>query len=212
MNTDDLIKAIVADGAHRPFSIPARLTGALAIGGIAAGALFLASLGVRPDIADALRTWPFAAKIAILLVSFAAALWATARLTRPDADQRKVLAALLVPAVALLSAVGWELVTSSADTWWSRAIGTNARLCLTAVGLLAIAPLVSLLALMRTGAPRSPAIAGAAAGLLAGSLAAVLYALHCFDDSPLFVALWYAPAIAVVMLAGALAGSRALRW
>jgi hypothetical protein len=65
---------------------------------------------------------------------------------------------------------------------------------------------------MRAGAPRSPGIAGAAAGLLAGSLAATLYALHCFDDSPLFVAFWYVPAIALVMLGGAAAGSRALRW
>jgi hypothetical protein len=71
---------------------------------------------------------------------------------------------------------------------------------------------VALLVALRAGAPQSPAMAGAVAGLLAGSLAALLYAIHCFDDSPLFVARWYLPAIAVVVLAGAAAGARALRW
>jgi hypothetical protein len=212
MKTDHLIEAIVADGADRPLSMPARLAIALAIGGLGAGALFLASLGVRPDVADVLQTWRFDAKLAIVLLSVAAALWVTAQLTRPEIDLRKVLAALLLPVAALASAVGWELSASPADNWAVRAIGTNSGLCLTAITLLAVAPLVTLLVALRAGAPRSPAAAGAAAGLLAGSLAALLYALHCYDDSPLFVALWYVPAIALVMLAGAAAGARALRW
>jgi hypothetical protein len=212
MRTDDLIEAIAADGAARPLSIAARITLALAIGGLLTGALFVAGLGVRPDFGSALQTWRFTAKVAIVLAFLAVALWATAQLARPQADGRKVLAALLLPVAMLGSAVAWELVVSPADTWAARAIGTNSRLCLTAITLLSIAPLVALLLALRAGAPRSPAMAGAVAGLLAGSLAALLYAIHCFDDSPLFVALWYAPAVALVMLAGAVAGSRALRW
>jgi hypothetical protein len=71
---------------------------------------------------------------------------------------------------------------------------------------------VALLFALRAGAPRSAASAGAAAGLLAGGLAAALYATHCPDDSPLFVALWYIPAIALVASVGAACGSRLLRW
>ena len=212
MTTEHLIKAIAADGAARPSSVSVRLAVALAIGGGVAGALFVVGLGVRPDIAIAIQTWRFVTKVAIVLVSLVAALWVAMQLTRPEADRRRVLAALLLPALMLVAAVAWELAASGADTWRVRAIGTNSRLCLTAITLLSIAPLVSLLVALRAGAPRSPAIAGAAAGLVAGSLAAVLYALHCFDNSPLFVALWYAPPIALVMLAGAAAGSRALRW
>jgi hypothetical protein len=91
-------------------------------------------------------------------------------------------------------------------------MGSNSRLCLASITLLSVAPLVALLVALRAGAPRSPAMAGAAAGLLAGGLGAVLYAIHCPDDSPLFVALWYVPAVALVVLAGAAAGSRVLRW
>jgi hypothetical protein len=55
-------------------------------------------------------------------------------------------------------------------------------------------------------------VSGAVAGLLAGGLAATLYATHCPDDSPLFVAIWYSLAIALVVLAGAVVGRRVLRW
>jgi len=47
---------------------------------------------------------------------------------------------------------------------------------------------------------------------MVGAFAAGLYATHCPDDSPLFVATWYVLAILVVMAVGAIAGSQFLRW
>jgi hypothetical protein len=47
---------------------------------------------------------------------------------------------------------------------------------------------------------------------VAAGLAATLYASHCADDSPLFVATWYSLAIALVVAAGAWLGPRVLRW
>ena len=55
-------------------------------------------------------------------------------------------------------------------------------------------------------------LAGAAAGLLAAGIGATLYATHCQSDSPLFVAVWYVIATAIVTAAGAILGSRLLRW
>ncbi|RTL73692.1 MAG: DUF1109 family protein, partial [Bradyrhizobiaceae bacterium] len=43
-------------------------------------------------------------------------------------------------------------------------------------------------------------------------LGATLYASHCADDSPLFVATWYTLAAAFVTLIGAMAGRRVLRF
>jgi len=43
-------------------------------------------------------------------------------------------------------------------------------------------------------------------------LAATLYAAHCPDDSPLFVATWYSTATALVTALGALLGSKVLRF
>jgi hypothetical protein len=65
---------------------------------------------------------------------------------------------------------------------------------------------------LRHGAPSRPAVAGALAGLSSAGLAATLYAAHCTDDSPLFVATWYTTAAALVAAIGALAGSRVLRF
>jgi hypothetical protein len=65
---------------------------------------------------------------------------------------------------------------------------------------------------LRHGAPARPALAGALAGLLSAGLAATLYAAHCNDDSPLFVATWYTLATALVTAIGALLGARLLRF
>jgi hypothetical protein len=179
---------------QKPFYVAARIALALAIGGLVASALFVAALGVRANIASALETWRFAAKGAIVLVCLASAMWVSARLSGPDAEPRAMLLALAPLISMLASAVALELVWSPADTWASRAIGSNALLCLTSIPALSLAPFILLLVALRAGAPRSPPMAGAAAELLAGALAAALYGLHCFDDSPLFVALWYTPA------------------
>jgi hypothetical protein len=50
------------------------------------------------------------------------------------------------------------------------------------------------------------------AGLVAGSLTATAYALHCPDDSLPFIAVWYGGAIAVCALLGAKLGPWLLRW
>jgi hypothetical protein len=80
------------------------------------------------------------------------------------------------------------------------------------VPALSIAPLLALLYSIRQGAPESPGLAGAVAGLSAGGIAAAIYAWHCPDDSPLFVATWYTIAIVMVTVIGFLLGRRLLRW
>ena len=65
---------------------------------------------------------------------------------------------------------------------------------------------------LRHGAPTRPALAGAIAGLISAGLAATLYASHCTDDSPLFVATWYPIATAAVTATGALVGAKVLRF
>jgi hypothetical protein len=78
--------------------------------------------------------------------------------------------------------------------------------------LLALPLVAGALIGLRHGAPARPGIAGAIAGLLSAGLAATLYASHCTDDSPLFVAAWYTMATALVTAVGALAGAKLLRY
>jgi hypothetical protein len=91
----------------------------------------------------------------------------------------------------------------------TRLVGSNSRVCLTAIPLMSLPLLAAALIGLRHGAPTRPALAGAIAGLLSAGLAATLYASHCTDDSPLFVATWYTLATALVTAIGALAGSGA---
>jgi hypothetical protein len=212
MNTDDLIRIMAAEAPMRGPSLAGRLSLALMISGAVAATLLVLGIGVRPDIASALQTWRFDAKLAVTILCFGLALWACLQLTRPETGVRDVLPLLAVAAAVLAILVAYELMSMPRDDWLPRAIGSNSRLCLASIPILALAPLVAVLAVLRAGAPSSPAAAGAVAGLLAGALGATLYATHCVDDSPLFVALWYVPAVALVVLAGALAGHRLLRW
>ena len=212
MKTDDLIRTLAEDGATRRPSLARRLTVALLAGGSVAIVLFALLLGVRPDIGSALHTWRFVLKVAVALLAYALALWACARLTSPQVGVRDTLVGLVAAPVLLAAAVGYELLTVSPDDWYARAIGSNSRVCLVAIPLLSLAPLAGALAALRVGAPQSPGTAGAVTGLMAGTLAATLYAVHCPDDLPLFVALWYSLAVAIVALLGAIAGRRVLQW
>lgn len=94
----------------------------------------------------------------------------------------------------------------------TRLIGKNSMACMTAIPAMSLPLLVGALYGLRQGAPARPAVAGAVAGLLSAGLAATVYASHCTDDSPLFVATWYTLATAIVASVGALMGKRALRY
>jgi hypothetical protein len=104
------------------------------------------------------------------------------------------------------------LLTVAPSDWVVRLIGSNAVNCMTLIPLLASGPLVLFIAALRSGAPADPGRSGAMAGLAASSLAAVFYAMNCFDDSPLFVITWYPLAMLAVVSAGYFAGIRYLRW
>ena len=73
----------------------------------------------------------------------------------------------------------------------TRLIGSNSKLCLIAISVLSLPLLAAALIGLRHGASTRPAVTGAIAGMLSAALAATLYASHCTDDLPLFVATWY---------------------
>jgi hypothetical protein len=212
MRTDDLIHALVADNRANEMSIERRLAIAVMIGFALSAALFLTTLGPRPDIAAALTTPRFVLKIVETLLFAATAALLLTRLARPGAETRGPALAMLAAPSLLAAAIIVELVLVNPVEWSMKLVGTNSLICLAAVPLLSLPLLAAALYAVAAGAPTRRALAGAAVGLLAGGLAAALYATHCPDDSPLFVATWYSVAIAVVSLVGAGAGHYLLRW
>ncbi|BBK43868.1 hypothetical protein STVA_38880 [Allostella vacuolata] len=209
MRTEDLIRALAADRPRAVPPLPRLLAAALLAGLVVAVAGFLVELGVRADIREAAGTIRFLVKPATMLLLAASALATLPALARPGGRAGP---GLLLAPLALAAAVAVELAVTPSGAWGGRLVGSNALVCLVAVPLLALPLLLALLGALRQGAPERPGRLGALAGTLAGALAAALYAIHCPDDSPLFVAAWYSLAIAVTTLAGAAAGRRLLRW
>lgn len=84
--------------------------------------------------------------------------------------------------------------------------------CLISIPIIAVLPFAVIMWAVRMAAPTNLARTGALAGLVAGGISAIAYALHCTDDSLPFVALWYGGTIVLCTIAGALLGPRLLRW
>jgi hypothetical protein len=211
VKTDELVDLLAKDSPP-PWPFRSILAGAFGSGIVIAAIVFFAGIGFRPDILEALGSSRFPFKFVVTVSLALTAIGAALALGRPDA--RFALRGLMMAtAPALLGvAVVLELLAVPQSQWLPRLIGVNARLCLTLILLLAIGPLACLLAALRQGAPSSPGLTGAVAGMAASGIAATFYAAHCTDDSPLFVMTWYLIATLIVTSAGYLIGRRLLRW
>ena len=211
MKTDDLIRALGADSRRPAMTLAAALAAALALAIIVAAIVFAATIGPRPDIAAAAATARFLFKFVVTTVLAATAFIVLTALSRPGPAPRSVLWLAAAP-LLLAAAVTLELAVVPETDWGRRLVGSNSLACLAMIPLIGIGPLALFVAALRHGAPAYPSLAGAVAGLAAGGLAATLYAAHCTDDSPLFVATWYMLAIAALAAIGALAGHAFARW
>ena len=212
MDTDRLIRTLAADNAHRTLPVGSWLTIALLVAAPFSVAMFSMGLGMRADVMTAMRNPFFDLKFLVTLALALPAIAIALHLSRPEASLRGWGWLLLIPLGLLGVGVAGEMMMPQRLPMMTRLVGSNSRVCLTAIPLLSLPLLVAALIGLRHGAPTRPALAGAFAGLLSAGLAATLYASHCIDDSPLFVATWYTLATLLVTAIGALLGSRVLRF
>jgi len=212
VKTDDLINSLVADQRRAPARTGKILAILLPLSLIISVAVFLIELHMRDDFLTALGSWRYLFKFLsggsiglfglILLLEMA----------RPEQSPRRVLRWLPLALAPLLISVAMEFMMLPADQWAASAMGFYPLYCLTLVPLISLAPLVAALTAMRRGAPQSPLTAGAVAGFAAGGIGAFIYSIHCDNDSPFYVAIWYLGAILIVTLLGAVLGRSVLRW
>ena len=210
MKTDNLIELLVKDLV--PWRFRSILAWAVAGGIIIAAILFFAAIGFRPDISEAVNSSRFLFKFVVTVSLAVTAIWVMLSVGRPGGSlSHRGLALAIAPALLACAAMV-ELLVLPESQWIPHLVGGNARLCLTFIPLLSIGPLACLLAALREGAPSSPGLAGAVAGLAASGIAATFYAANCTDDSALFVMTWYPIATLIVTTAGYLIGRMLLRW
>jgi len=212
MDTDRLIRTLAADNAHRGPSVGTLLAIALLVAAPFSVAMFSFELGMRHDVMTAMRNPFFDLKFLVTLGLAGPAIAIALHLSRPEASLRGWTWLLLIPLGLLGIGIAGEMMMPQRLPMMTRLMGSNSRVCLTAIPLLSLPLLAAALIGLRHGAPSRPALAGAVAGLLSAGLAATLYASHCTDDSPLFVATWYTLATALVAAIGALLGSKLLRF
>ena len=202
---------MAADTARAP-QVGALLAAALPPAVLVSGLGFLLLLGVRPDLGEALTQLRVMVKQGYPVLLAVAAAGAALRLARPGMRVGRWWLGLAAVPALLAAAILVELAVLPAGDRGRMFFGHSIGICLPAITLMAAPILVASLWALRQGASVHPALSGAVAGLLSGGAATALYAFHCTEDSPLFYAVWYVLPILAMTGAGAVAGSRILRW
>jgi hypothetical protein len=177
VKTNDLISLLAEDAPVR-MRLGRAMTIALAAGIVISAMLLLLTIGMRPDMEQAIRTARVFFKVSMTLVLAAAASSLVFRIGRPGAPLGARSLSLIVPLVLLIGAVAAEMATTPPGSWSTRMIGRYAPFCVFFIPVLSLAPLAGFMIVLRNGAPASPGIAGAVAGLAAGSIAAAINAWH----------------------------------
>jgi hypothetical protein len=188
------------------------LAAALAVGGVAAFCLMLATVGVRPDIAGGAQVGFLIVKLLFTLSLIGMGAVLLIRSMHPGGDARKAIAFILVPFAAILLAGLIALGFGSPAAWGRMVLGSGWAACLACIPFFALIPFAVLIWALRRAAPTNLKRAGAIAGVVAGALGAAVYAFHCPDDSVPFIAIWYGAPIALFAFIGAKLGPRLLRW
>lgn len=213
MKTDELVTLLAKDaGPVAPKATARRFTKALGWGVLGTSLAMVMSMGVRPDIAEAVTLPMFWMKLAFPSLVAIAAYHAATRLARPGMRLELIpgTLAMLVTAVWLLAIV--TLLNAAPAERFDIIFGRTWRSCLVSIPLLSIPVFGAAMWAMKGLAPTRLALAGASAGLLAGAVSAAVYSLHCPEMEAPFLALWYVLGMLVPAIAGAVIGPRLLRW
>ncbi|MEJ1165138.1 DUF1109 domain-containing protein [Variovorax sp. CCNWLW186] len=213
MKTDDLVAMLATGAAPAPRRAAGRRLALAVLAGVPLSfAILLTEYGVRRDLVQAMF-WPmFWVKVLFPLCIAAAAFVAVQRLARPGVPVRRAWIGIAVPllVVWVLAAMSW--FNAPPEERMPLLMGESWRICAVSIGLMALPVFAAALVALRGLAPTRPALAGAAAGGLAGGMGAAVYALHCMELTAPFLAVWYVSGIAVPVVLGAVLGPRLLRW
>jgi hypothetical protein len=184
-----------------------------AVAGLAgAGMLLFAGFGLRPDLAQAATLPMFWGKLMFAASLAVAGLGLLRRLARPGAALGGAAWWLAVPPLVVWTMAAWALWQAAPAERLPLLLGSTWRTCPFNIAALSAPALAACLWALKGAAPTRPAWAGAGAGLLAGTLGTLVYALHCPEMAAPFLAVWYLLGMAIPTAVGAALGPRLLRW
>ena len=213
MQTNDLIESLATNLQPLPKRAGfARLLFGPVAGGLVALGFVWVLLGPRPDFFEALLTGAFWIKAVYVFALTGVAFALCRRFARPERASGGLLLTLILPLLALASLGFLELSAVPSDQRVDLWLGMSARKCPWIIAALSLPVFAGVLWAFRRFAPTQQRLAGFSAGLFAGALAAVVYAVHCPESAASFVVTWYSAGMLLPALLGLAIGPRILRW
>lgn len=211
--SEDLITRLSAELRPTPrLAVTRRIAIGAAAGATLSGLLLAPTLGLRPDLHQAVGEHMFWIKLAYTLALGGLALWACERLSRPGGEARRRTPWMVAPLLALAGFAVWQMAWTPAPLRMPMIMGHSALSCPWLIFGYSLPPLAGLVWAVRGLASTRLRLTGAMVGLAAGGLGASIYALHCDESAAPFLAVWYTLGIAASGLLGWLSGPRLLRW
>src|SRR6202165_2511332 len=138
METDQLIRTLTADNAHHARPVGLVLTLALLAAAPVSVAMFVAGLGVRPDLMTAMHNPFFDLKFLVTLALAIPAIAISLHLSRPEASLQGWGWLLLIPAGLLIAGISGEMMMPQRLPVMTRLVGNNSKVCLTAIPLISL--------------------------------------------------------------------------
>ena len=211
MKTDRFISVLAADKMADTRAASTENAMWLLAATIVAAVTFYAVFGFREGLANAPVLTPTAMKLCFTAPLAFVGLLITQRLAQPGAPRAGRIALLVIPILVLTGVLVFDVAQNGMIDWRARLFGRTALVCPPLIIAVSLLPFIATIRALKAGAPEEPPFAAAIAGVAAAGIGASVYALHCPEDSPLFMAAWYSLS-AVAMAGVGVASSRWLRW
>ena len=212
MKTNDLIALLASDTLRPQKPVRQQLLRQLVLGAVVCGVLLFTLFGLNPQM-DQMAVHPaFITKMLWLTALMGFSLYGLFRLARPGVGAGHTLWGIGLALLAMFSLGLLQLLQTDSGAQTAQWMGGSWQVCSVSITALSLPVIGALLWALRQLAPTRPVLTGAVAGVLAGSLAASIYSLHCTETSLTFFAVWYVAGMALATALGALLGTRWLRW
>jgi hypothetical protein len=213
VRTDELVSMLATGAGAVDAKSPARrLLLAVGSGALIATLLMAAWLQVNPALASYARLPMFWVRETFCAALAVGGLMAVTRLSRPGAALTGLRPMLLAPVLALWLLAAVVMLNAEAADRTGLMRGISWTECSGNIALLSMPIFAAIVWLMKGLAPTRLRLSGAAAGLAAGAVAALVYTLHCPELEAPFLALWYVSGMLIPAAFGAVAGPWLLRW
>ena len=213
MKTDDFVSMLASGVAPvDPDVSGKRFRLAVSAGALGALLVMLAVFGLNPNLRAASALPMFWVKLVFPAALGVVAVLLPQRLSHPGMRLGAAAKAWLGPVVAMALLALLVCMDAAPAERPDMLYGSTWKTCSRNIAIVAAPVFAGVLWAMKGLAPTRLVLAGASAGLLAGAVGTVVYALHCQEMAAPFIFVWYGAGMLLCAAIGAVLGPKVLRW